>query len=669
PPHVPCGGALASAPPPPRGGPGGGGGPRVSARRDSTAETTPTPDLANENGALLGAIGLTDEIRPEAAGVIAALRSLGVRSCALLTGDRQAAAWAAARAVGSLDFVGSELLPADKARFIEDQKRAGRMIAMVGDGVNDAPALAAANVGLALGGAGSDLAAEAGDLVLMGDPLAPLPALLRLARELVRTIRTAILLFAFGMNAVGILLGALGWLSPVGGALFHEAASLAVMLYSLRLLWFERWDSTRLGRSAGHCARCAEWCVVALSPTRAVHGLLQKRALLARLACAALAIFWLCSNFVSVAPDQRALVTRFGRYEATLEAGWHFRWPWPIERVRREAVDLVRAVSLGFRATGTVPPATDGAWRPPIEWQAEHAGRGVFPVPAESNLLTGDEVALELTAEAHYRIDDLRTYLLEQADPVETLRAAAESAVRQVVAGRSLEDILSTGRASVEAETLRLLRAQAAQLRLGLEVTAFCLLDVHPPTEVVAAYRDVANALEEREQWINIAQVEQARLLLTAAGEKAVERLNREAAFARGGEGEGAPFEWRLDDENWGELVTLREGATLISGEAAARLQGAQQAKLRQVAEAQGRRAHFLSLLAPSRAHPALTRSQLYWTALEQALAARPLTIIDPESAGRAHVWLTDPDRFTLPPFSRPATGERSEPPVEHSEK
>src|SRR5205814_3286195 len=111
---------------------------------------------------------------------------LGIRSVAILTGDRRSASEAMTRHLAEIDEVGAELLPADKARWIEREIAAGRRVAMIGDGVNDAPALAAATVGLALGGAGSDLAAEAGDIILMGAPLVTLPGLLRLSRQMVR---------------------------------------------------------------------------------------------------------------------------------------------------------------------------------------------------------------------------------------------------------------------------------------------------------------------------------------------------------------------------------------------------------------------------------------------------------------------------------------------------
>ena len=214
------------------------------ARLSQIEESGATTMLVAVDGRLLGAIGVRDVLRDESRSVIAELKLAGVKSFALLTGDRPQAARTVADALGVFDEVQSGLFPADKARWINEQQRQGRRVAMVGDGINDAPALAAADVGIALGGVGSDIAAEAGSLVLMGDPLQPLPGLLRLSHALVRNIRQSILIFAFGMNAVGILLSSFGFLSPVLAAVFHEAASLAVMLNATRLLGFERLQSS-----------------------------------------------------------------------------------------------------------------------------------------------------------------------------------------------------------------------------------------------------------------------------------------------------------------------------------------------------------------------------------------------------------------------------------------
>jgi Cu+-exporting ATPase len=624
-------------------------------------------------GAVLGLIGVRDTLRTEARQVMDELRLLGIRSFALLTGDRREAATGIAAGVGAIDHVGAELLPLDKAAWIEEQTRAGRQVAMVGDGVNDAPALAAATVGLALGGVGSDLAAEAGDLVLMGDPLAPLPGLVRLSRQLVQVIRQGIYLFAFGMNGLGILLSAWGLLSPVGGAIFHECASLAVMLSALRLLWFERWETTWLGRIGGRCGRCADLLANSLSPSRVIYSVLTYRALLLKLAGSALVVFWLTSNFVILSEAEQAIVIRCGKYETTLGAGWHPRWPAPFEEMRRVEVGRLRALPLGFRVTEALSESGKGAFVAPVEWQTEHIERSYLPVVAESQLLTGDETIVELTAEVHYHVRDLKAYFLKCAAPEAALRAAAESAVRQVVSQRTLDGLLADARSTVEAECLLRLQQAGPRLDLGLEITGFTLLDVHPPTQVVPAYRDVANALEEREQAINIAEAKHARLVLSAAGERAVRRLNRstrdaDAAGERESSTTGDVADWRLDDRLWTELTDEATGEMLLSGEGAARLLAARRDQTRTIEDSRGREARFSSLLPVVRSHPLLTRFQLYWEEMERSLAARPLTILDPRATGRRQLWLADPERLNLPPLPQapPAAldGRPATPPV-----
>src|SRR5262249_31266189 len=155
--------------------------------------------------------------------------------------------------------VRAELLPDEKATLLQSRDREGAgdgplphgrgsdlATAFVGDGLNDAPALARATVGLAVGG-GADRAAEAGDAVRMGDPLAHLPLLVKLSRETVRIIRQNILVFAFGVNLVGVIVTAWLWplfapagawyeSGPLAGVIYHQLGSLAVLLNSMRLL-------------------------------------------------------------------------------------------------------------------------------------------------------------------------------------------------------------------------------------------------------------------------------------------------------------------------------------------------------------------------------------------------------------------------------------------------
>ena len=617
---------------------------------NSTFEAT-SPGTAS--GRILGVIGIRDAVRPEAASVVRQLKELGIRSVSILTGDRRGAAAALAAQIAEIDDVQSDLLPIDKARAIEGEIAAGGRIAMIGDGVNDAVALKSATVGVALGRIGSDLAADAGDVILMGDSLAPLPSLIRLSRQLVRVIQQGIYLFAFGMNGLGIVLCAWGVLSPVGGALLHEAGSLAVMLNALRLLWFEQGDRTALGRLTAALLNQAERLAELLSPTRIIHNLIAQRRVVARLGVAAVVFYQLASNCIVLTEDEQAIVTRFGRFETILNAGFHWRWPAPLEQIRREKVHRLRSIQIGFRADRGAPAARGGYLRP-IEWKAEHGDRGYLPVPGESSLLSGDEVVLELTAETHFRITNLRDYVEGTSNPESLLRAAVEGAVREVVAARSLDEILAKHRADVERESLAAVKSAIGSYRLGVEVVDFSLLDVHPPTTVVDAYRDVANALEEREQLVNLAEVQYARRVLTTAGEGAIRALSQSKPgdhSARSSSTSGGVADWKLDDELWNRLTSDEQGEMLLSGTAAGKLYDARRLADRGKFTAQGEEARFRQIVAASRTEPGLTRFEMYWEAIEFALGGRPLTILDPQT-GRTHLILADPERFQLNPWN-----------------
>src|SRR5205823_1974206 len=155
--------------------------PEVEAALKTLDDSGQTALLVAVDGVVAGALGARDKVRREAHDVIHDLKHLGLRDLTILTGDRPAPAKAVAKKV-HVKQVEAELTPAGKAEWVQRRQHEGRVVAMVGDGINDAPALAMADVGLALGGVGTDIAAEAGSGVLLGEPLEPLPGTSRLAR-------------------------------------------------------------------------------------------------------------------------------------------------------------------------------------------------------------------------------------------------------------------------------------------------------------------------------------------------------------------------------------------------------------------------------------------------------------------------------------------------------
>ena len=180
-----------------------------------------------------GYLVLSDTLREESKDMIAALSRIGVRPV-LLTGDNQHAANAIAGQLGIRD-VHAGCLPEDKLDRISAYQREGHAVCMIGDGINDAPALKMADVGIAMGGIGSDIAVDAADIALVDDEIRELPHLLSLSRRMMTTIKVN-LTFSMGLNFLAIALAITGLLGPVIGALVHNAGSVLVIINSALLL-------------------------------------------------------------------------------------------------------------------------------------------------------------------------------------------------------------------------------------------------------------------------------------------------------------------------------------------------------------------------------------------------------------------------------------------------
>lgn len=178
-------------------------------------------------GKCIGLVALSDVLRPDAKEMVDKLEKMGT-DVILLTGDnKQAASYFAEQA--GIKNIYAELLPGQKVEQIEKLQQEGRKVCMIGDGVNDAPALKTADVGVAMGSMGSDIAIEAADIALMGDEISKIPYLKKLSNSTLNTIKFNITL-SMAINFIAIGMSVMGWLNPITGALVHDAGSVLVVL-------------------------------------------------------------------------------------------------------------------------------------------------------------------------------------------------------------------------------------------------------------------------------------------------------------------------------------------------------------------------------------------------------------------------------------------------------
>jgi Cd2+/Zn2+-exporting ATPase len=187
-----------------------------------------------QSNQVLGLIAIADQVRPDAARAIADLKRLGIQHLIMLTGDNQETAHSVAEAVGILE-VHAELLPEQKLHLIRKLQQRYGAVAMVGDGINDAPALAQATVGIAMGTAGSDVALETADIVLMSDRLERIATAIQLGRRSQRIVKQNIV-FALSFIVLLLVANFAGGITLPLGVIGHEGSTVLVTLSGLRLL-------------------------------------------------------------------------------------------------------------------------------------------------------------------------------------------------------------------------------------------------------------------------------------------------------------------------------------------------------------------------------------------------------------------------------------------------
>lgn len=203
---------------------------------DTMARLGASAVFVAENTTVLGGVGIADTVRPEAASSIADLRRLGVNKVILLTGDTEATARSALAGVG-IDVLAADLMPEQKLEYIRELHNHSEKVAMVGDGINDAPALMEADVGIAMGSIGTDTAIAAADIALTSDELSRLAEVIALSRKTIQVIKQSFLI-SIGINVVALLLASTGEIGPILGAFIHNIGSIIVVGNSSRLIGY-----------------------------------------------------------------------------------------------------------------------------------------------------------------------------------------------------------------------------------------------------------------------------------------------------------------------------------------------------------------------------------------------------------------------------------------------
>jgi membrane protease subunit HflK len=295
---------------------------------------------------------------------------------------------------------------------------------------------------------------------------------------------------------------------------------------------------------------------------------------------------WALSGVYIVQPNEQAVVTRFGAYVRSESPGLKVRLPWPIETAVTVPVTTIRRIDVGGRS-------------------------GSADRAEESLMLTGDENIVDMDFSVTWRVSDADNYLFRTTNPDATVKAVAESAMREVVGRTPLNDVLSSGRARVQLQTEALMQRILDNYRTGVRIEQVQIRAAEPPQQVITSFREVASAGQEAQSFINEANTYRNRVVNEAVGSAAA--IRQEA-------------------EGYRQSV---------------------------VSEAEGEAARFNQIVAQYRANPGVTRERLYVETMERVLRDSNKIVIDQGQGGNAPIILP-PELFRNRPAPTAAGGTTS---------
>jgi len=478
--------------------------PNVEDYVDSREKMGETALVIAHDDKICGIITLADIVRETSRQAIAALKQLGISRFILSTGDNQYVASAVAKEVG-IDEVIANQMPEDKVAKIRQIISENHRVAMVGDGINDGPALATANVGIAMGVSATDITLVASDVALMSDNLTRISDVVVIGRKTRRIIHQNLwiaFISSFGM----IIAATMGALNMLTGVLLHEVATVIVTLNSSRLLNYRRLTRLLIEKFKQLKRKFWELTGWNIMPEWGKYAQFIKtnRKIIIKWCVIAVAVLYVFSGFYIINIDEQGIKLRFNKVvKPVVSQGLQYCLPYPFEKIIKVNTKGVRRMEIGFRSKAGVRDITPEIAERVRLWESLHIYGMYEKKLEEAILVTGDENLLDVNLVVQWRVRTPYDFVFNTNKPVEIIHRLSESVTRETIAGIPLDDILTIERSRLQGFIKGKIQGFLDAYEVGVEVLNVLLEDIHPPVEVVPAFRDVFSAREDMDRLIN----------------------------------------------------------------------------------------------------------------------------------------------------------------------